>query len=136
MRIAIGEGENQKVVETKYNIGDIVIVRDSIRSSIPEKTKYRPKWRDNEEFDRMNMPAYPVEVETRYMISDIEISAASGIYRYSLFYSNPRVIFPSANRGVAEEEIIEKVNSDDYETAEDVLHLYNLGIYSPKELLV
>ena len=138
MKITLGEAENQKVVETKYNIGDIVIVRDSIRSSIPEKTKYRPKWRGNEEFDRLNMPGYPVEVETRYTISDIKVSAASGSYLYELFYSNPRVIFPSANRGATEDEIIEKVDTNDYETVEDVLHFmeYNPGIYFPKEPLV
>ena len=122
MKIIVGEGENQKVIETKYNIGDIVTVWDSIRHSIPERTKYRPKWRDNAELDRLNMPAYPVEVDTRYTISDIEVSAASGHYRYSLSYSNDRVIFPSASRGAEENEIRSKVDTDDYECVEDVLH--------------
>lgn len=122
MKITIGEGENQKVIETKYNIGDIVTVWDSIRHSIPERTKYRPKWRDNEEFDRLNMPGYPIEVDTRYTISDIKVSAASGHYSYSLGYSNNRVIFPSANRGAEENEIRSKVDTDDYECDEEVLH--------------
>lgn len=121
MKIIIGEGENQKIVETKYNIGDIVTVWDSIRHSISERTKYRPKWRDNEEFDRLNMPGYPIEVDTRYTVSDIKVSAASGHYSYSLSYSNDRVIFPSASRGAEENEIRSKVDTDDYECDEEVL---------------
>lgn len=131
MRIVIGEGENQKIVETKYNIGDIVTVWDSIRHSIPERTKYRPKWRDNEEFDRLNMPGYPVEVDTRYTISDIKVSAASGHYSYSLSYSNDRIIFPSTYRGAEENEIIKKVDTDDYESTEDVLHFMQYPASQP-----
>ena len=37
MKIIIGEGENQKIVETKYNIGDIVTVWDSIPSGVTMK---------------------------------------------------------------------------------------------------
>lgn len=134
MRIAIGEGENQKIVETKYNIGDIVTVWDSIRHSIPERTKYRPKWRDNEEFDRLNMPGYPIKVDTRYTISDIKVSAASGHYSYSLSYSNGRVIFPSANRGAEENEIRSKVDTDDYECDEEVLRFTEYTCNQPPSL--
>ena len=134
MRIVIGEGENQKVVETKYNIGDIVTVWDSIRHSMPERTKYRPKWRDNEEFDRLNMPCYPIEVDTRYTVSDIKVSAASGHYSYSLEYHNDRVIFPSTYRGAEENEIKSKVDTDDYECDEEVLHFMEYSINQPLSL--
>lgn len=122
MKIIIGEGENQKIVETKYNIGDIVTVRDPLRRIMPERTKYRPKWRDSEEMDLINMLVYPVEVDTRYTITDINVSFASGHYKYSIEYHNDRVIFHSACRKVKEDEIIKKVDADDYESTEDVMH--------------
>lgn len=129
MLITIGEGENKIVRDTDYNIGDYVTVYENARRKEMETTMYRPKWRDIPMLDECHLPAYPVEVDTRYKIVDIRVSAASGHILYMLSASNDRTIFPSCNRGASENEICRKVDNDDYETDPAVISSYQ---YTPK----
>lgn len=117
MLITIGEGENRIVRDTEYEIGDYVTVYEHGRAQLKEMdtTMYRPKWRDIPMLKDTDLPCYPIEVNTRYKITDITISAATGHITYHLNYSNPRVVFPSGSRSAEENEVCAKVPDDDYE---------------------
>lgn len=104
----------QTVIDTEYDIGDIITLNDTahVRTS-----KYRPLICDEiENESKCRFENYwPVEVLIRYVITDISVSAASGVLTYSLYYSNNGLIFPYGGCCVSIHEIEEKVSSDDYE---------------------
>ena len=106
----------QTVIDTEYDIGDIVTLKDN---TVHVKTsRYRPPICDEIEADgKYRFEHYwPVEVSIKYVITDISVSAASGVLTYSLYYSNNGLIFPSGGCCVSIYEIEGKVSSDDYET--------------------
>ena len=110
MLITIGEGENRIVRDTEYEIGDYVTVYEHGRAQLKEMdtTMYRPKWRDIPMLKDTDLPCYPIEVNTRYKITDITISAATGHITYHLNYSNPRVVFPSGSRSAEEMKFVQR----------------------------
>lgn len=106
----------QTVIDTEYDIGDIVTLKDN--TTHVKTSRYRPSICDDIEAEgKYRFEHYwPVEVSIKYVITDISVSAASGVLTYSLYYSNNGLIFPSGGCCVSIHEIEGKVSSDDYET--------------------
>ena len=121
MRIILEGKIQKKIIDTKYNIGDIVILKDTVHF---RKSYYRPLLYDKLE-DRYDFKAgepvqspshWPVEVPLRFTVNDISLSVSSGKLVYSISYSNERLIFPAGGCNVGIDEIKEKVESNDYES--------------------
>jgi hypothetical protein len=104
MKIDLG---NNKVVETKYNIGDVVTVYEYGWGKVPEETLFYLDEKDENGHNKTEKRL------VQYTIDDIKLSCRSGQYTYSLSYSNKRCMFPCASRNADEEYIIGKVNDCD-----------------------
>lgn len=104
MKIDLG---NNKVIETKYNIGDVVTVYKYEREKVPEMGKFYLDEKDENGYNKTE------EKPIQYTIDDIKLSCGSGRYTYSLSYSNKRCMFPYASRSADEEYIIGKVDDCD-----------------------
>lgn len=104
MKIDLG---NNKVVETTYNIGDVVTVYKQGRFLEPEMGKFYLDEKDENGYNKTE------EKLIQYTIDDIKLSCGSGQYTYSLSYSNKRCMFPYASRSADEKYIIGKVDECD-----------------------
>lgn len=117
--ILIDKTGHKQVVDTKYDIGDTVLIVD--RKEGVESIGYRPLLCDLVKDKYTPEEHWPIKVAIRYTITDIDVSAAVGVVRYSLHYSNSGVVFPSGSRCAAEADILCKVDSNDYETDPTVI---------------
>ena len=121
MRIILEGKIQKKVIDTEYNIGDIVILKNTVQFG---KSYYRPLLCDKLDVqydfktgELVQSPSYwPVEVLLRFTVNDISMSVSSGKLVYSISYSNERLIFPAGGCSVGIDEIKEKVESNDYES--------------------
>ena len=104
MKIDLGNG---KVIETKYDIGDVVTIYKHASKPQIETSVY---YLDKKDEDGYNLNE---EKPVQYTVNDINLSCASGKYTYRLSYSNKRCIFPFGSCGVEEDYIVGKVSENE-----------------------
>ncbi len=122
--VFVHEDKSTKVIDTVYNIGDIVTLKNV--AHVNSTLRYRPLLCDVIGSKYSNLEdSWPVEVTVRYTICDIGVSAATGILTYSLHYSNDGLMFTSGNCCVSIHEIEGKVDSDNYESDPTVVEWCN-----------
>lgn len=115
MKITVSSENTNKVIvseyNTRYNVGDYVIVRSGFYypgdKPIPYQSKFYTNELDSEGFNKTTVCDVP------WNITDIQMSLATGQVLYMLRYSWRRCIFPAGCRGAREDEIIRKLTKEE-----------------------
>ena len=113
MKVTVSSEDTNKITvteyNTRYNIGDVVLVNINPYSkcALPEKSTFCTDETDSNGCSITEKHVLP------YIITDIEMSLASGKVIYKLRYSWRRCIFRSGCRSAREDEIRCKLTKEE-----------------------
>jgi hypothetical protein len=112
MKITFYQGtDKERTIETKYDIGDTVIVRSGFYypgdEPMPEMAKFYTDEKDSDGYNKTEVQLLP------WTVTDIRLSVGSDSVTYELRYRWRRSMFPYSGKCVGEREIIRKLTKEE-----------------------